>query len=66
MRCSFKATADAAVKGKIYSICSIPELSERNFYDGLEIKFMSPRGGIQKVGAPETAAKSVTLRFTFG
>jgi len=31
VRSSFKATADAAVKGKIYSICSMPELSERNF-----------------------------------
>jgi len=31
LRCLFKATADAAVKGKIYSICSLPELSERNF-----------------------------------
>ena len=28
IRCSFEATADAAfeVKGKIYSICSMPEL----------------------------------------
>ena len=28
LRCSFKATADTAVKGKICSICSMPELSE--------------------------------------
>jgi len=28
LRCSFKATADAAVKGKIYGICSLPDLSE--------------------------------------
>ena len=34
LRCSFKATADAAVKGKICSICSMLELSERNFCDG--------------------------------
>jgi len=34
LRCSFKATADTAVKGKIFSICSMPELSERNFCDG--------------------------------
>jgi len=27
----FIATADAAVKGKIYNICSMLELSERNF-----------------------------------
>jgi len=46
LRCSFKATADGAVQGKIYSICSMPELSERNFCDGLEMKFTSPLGGI--------------------
>jgi len=42
----FKATAVAADKGKIYSICSTPELSERNYCDGLEIKVISPLGGI--------------------
>ena len=42
----FKATADAADKGKIYSICSTPELSERNYCDGLEVKVISPLGGI--------------------
>jgi len=31
LRCSFKATADAVVKVKIFNICSMPELSERNF-----------------------------------
>jgi len=31
LRCSFKARADTAVKGKIYNICIMPELSERNF-----------------------------------
>jgi len=30
LRCSFKATPDAAVKGKIYSIGNTPELSVRN------------------------------------
>jgi len=35
-----KATADAEVTDKISSICSMPELSERNFCDGLEMKFM--------------------------
>jgi len=29
MRCSFKATTEAAVKGKIYGICSLPALSEK-------------------------------------
>jgi len=29
--CSFKARADAAVKGKVHSIRGLPELSERNF-----------------------------------
>ena len=61
----FKATADAADKAKLYSICSTPELSERNFFDGLETKFTLPMGGIQQAGAPETAAKSVTLCFHF-
>jgi len=27
----FNATADVADKGKLYKICSTPELSERNF-----------------------------------
>jgi len=35
--CSFKTTDDTADKGKLYSICSTPELSERNFCDALEI-----------------------------
>jgi len=61
LRCSFKATADAAVKGKIYSIFSMPELSAKTFCDGLEMKFASPSDGIQEAGAPETAAKSVRL-----
>jgi len=34
------------------------ELSEGSFYDGLEMTFTSPLGGIQQAGAPETAAKS--------
>ena len=36
------ATADAAVTSKIYSICSILELSERIFCDGVEMKYTSP------------------------
>jgi len=66
VRCSFKATADAADKGKIYATCSAPELSERNFCEGLQIKFIPPLGEIQQAGAPETPAKSVTPCFTFG
>jgi len=46
---------------KLYSICSTPEMSERNFCDGLKIKFTSPLGGIQQAGAPKTAVKSVRL-----
>jgi len=42
------------------------ELSERNFYNDLKMKFTSPSGGIQQAGEPETAAKSVTHCFTFG
>jgi len=58
--------ADAAIKGKIYSIFRMPELSEMNFCDGLEMKFTSPLGGIQQAGVPATAVKSVIPRFTFG
>jgi len=52
----FKATADAAVKGRIYSIFSMPEFSAKNFWDGLEKKFASPSDGIQQADVPETAA----------
>jgi len=44
---SFKATADAADQGKLFSICGTPDISERNFCVGFEIKFTSPLGGIQ-------------------
>jgi len=44
----------------------MPKLPGRNFCDGLEMKFTSPLGGIQQVGAPETAAKSVTPCLTVG
>jgi len=37
----------------------MPELSERHFFDGLEMKFTSPLGVTWQAGAPETA-------FTFG
>jgi len=43
----------------------MPELSERNFKDGLEMTFASPLGGMQQAGAPETAAKSVSPCFYF-
>jgi len=50
----------------MHSICSTPELSEREiFCDGLEIKFTSLLGEIQQAGASETAGKSVTV-FCFG
>jgi len=66
LRCSFKATADAADKGKLYSIFSTAKISETKFCDDLKVKFTSPLGGIQQTGAPETAAKSVTPCFAFG
>jgi len=44
----------------------MPELSAKNFCDGLEMKFASPLCGIQQAGASETAGKSVTPCFTFG
>jgi len=44
--------------------CSTPELSKRNLCDGLEIKFTTPSGQIQRAGAPETVEKSVTPHFT--
>jgi len=64
MRFTFKATADSADKGKMHSICSTPELSKRNFCDGLEIKFTSPLGQIQQAGASETVEKRVIPCFT--
>jgi len=66
LRWSFKVAADAADKVKLYSICSTPELSERNLGDGLEMKFTSPLDWMQQAGASETAAKSVAPCFTFG
>jgi len=39
---------------------------KEEFCDGIEMKFIPPLGRIQQVGAPETAAKSVALCFTFG
>jgi len=65
-RCLFIATADAAVKRKIYSIYSMPELSDRKFFEGFEMKFTSPLVGLQQAGAPETAAKSINSLVTFG
>ena len=62
----FEATAGAAVKGEVYSICSMLELSDWNFYDGLEMKFTSPLGGIQQAGAPKTNEKSVAPCIAFG
>jgi len=44
----------------------MPELSERNFCDGFEMKFTSQIGGMQQDGTQETATKSVTSWFTFG
>jgi len=64
IRFTFKARVDAADKGKMQSMCSIPELSKRNFCDGLEIKFTSPQGQIQQAGASEAAEKSVIPCFT--
>jgi len=53
------ATANAADKGKFYTSCSTPEISEMNFCDGLEMKFAPPLGGVQQVGAAQPVAKSV-------
>jgi len=44
----------------------MPELSDTNFRDGLEMKVTSPFSGTQQAGAPETAAKSVTPCFILG
>jgi len=41
----------------------MPELSERNFCHGLEMKLALPLVGILQDGAPETAVKSVTPCF---
>jgi len=49
-----------------YTVFVACQLYQKNFCDGLEMKFTSPLGVIQQAGAPETAAKSVTPCFTFG
>jgi len=41
----------------------MPELSERYFCDGLEMKLAMPLFGILQDVAPETAVKSVTPCF---
>jgi len=59
------AAADAADKGKLYSISNTPKLSESNFCYGLEMEFTSPLGWIQQAGASETGAKSMVPSFIF-
>jgi len=46
---------------KLYSICSTPKLSERNFRDGLEMKYTSRLGWIQQPVASSTVAKAWLL-----
>jgi len=43
----------------------MPELSERHFCDGLEMKFTSPLDVIEQAGAPGTAVKSINSLFYF-
>jgi len=43
----------------------MPELSHRNFCDGLEMKLPLSLIGILQAGAPETTVKIVTPCFTF-
>jgi len=64
------------IKSKIYDslcvrmqtmtsyICSTPELSERNFCNGLKMTLISPLGGIHHAGIPEIGAKALLLVFT--
>jgi len=49
-----------------YTVFVARQSYQKKFFDWLEIKFTSPLGAIQQAGAPETAAKSVTLFFAFG
>ena len=65
LRCSFQATTDAAIKGKIHSICSMPEFLAWIVCNGLQTKFTLPLGGLQEAGATETATKSGTLLMKF-
>jgi len=53
--------ADAAVKGTIYSICSMPRLLERNFCDGLNMAFTSPLGGVKQAGSQKQLRKAVIV-----
>jgi len=45
----------------IYSICSTPELSERNICDCLKMKFPSPLGGIQQAVHQKQFRKALLL-----
>jgi len=42
-----------------YTVFVASQRCQRNFCDGLEMKFTSPLGGIQQADVLETAAKSV-------
>jgi len=41
----------------------MPEISERNFCDDLEMKFAPPLGGMQQIDAAEIAAKRIISCF---
>jgi len=41
--------------------CSTPELSETNFFNGLEMHCTSPSGGTQQAGSPETTRCALFL-----
>ena len=51
-----------AGKGKLYSICSKPELSESNFCDGLETKFTSHPGAYRRGQAGHNSPGAEWLR----
>jgi len=60
-----KSITDAADKRKLHSNCSTPEVSERNFCGGLEMKLTSSISGMEQARASDTAAKSVNPCFYF-
>ena len=64
---TFKTTVYAGDKSKMHSICSTPELAEReNFLRWVLNMFASLLGEIQQTGASETAGKSGDSFFHFG
>jgi len=49
-----------------YTLFVVRQSYQRNFCDGLEMKFRSPLGGIQQLVHQKQLRKALLLVFTFG